>query len=352
MKRHVINDSQVRITAAGLANSSARLVPPGSVLVVTRSGVLKHTLPVALTTAPVAINQDMRALVPQSDLDAGYLLHLLRARTSVVLRWVRATTADNFPFDRLLSLEVPLPPLDEQRRVARMLDTLDATRATRGRVCERLNELRDTTLALLHRGGNVVGAARPLGDLSQVQGGLQISRRRDDYPRRLPYLRVANVHRGRLDLSEIKLLGVTDAEALRCALEVGDLLLVEGHGNPTEIGRAARWDGSVPGCVHQNHLIRVRCRQHVISVYAEAYINSATGRRHLLRAAKTTSGLNTITVSDVRSIPIPMVSLDGQRKFARASEAIGDAERRAVRHLAHLDALFASLQHRAFTGAL
>jgi len=172
-------------------------------------------------------------------------------------------------------------------------------------------------------------------------------------PRKLPYLRVANVHRGCLDLTEVKQLGVSDAEVERCLLLADDVLIVEGHGNATEIGRAARWDGSILMCVHQNHLIRVRCDPNkLLPVFAEAYINSAGGRRSLLRAAKTTSGLNTITVSDVRRVPMLVPRMERQREFARVMGAIEKADHRAARHLAHLGALFASLQHRAFDNSL
>ena len=95
-----------------------------------------------------------------------------------------------------------------------------------------------------------------------------------------PYLRVANVHRSRLDLSEIKYIRLTPPEYARTNLMRGDLLLVEGLGNPSEIGRAAVWDGSIEGCVHQNHLIRARCHlTHLTSAFTCEYLNSLSGRQ-------------------------------------------------------------------------
>ena len=74
------------------------------------------------------------------------------------------------------------------------------------------------------------------------------------------------------------------------------LHLVEGHGNAEEIGRVAVWDGSITDCVHQSHLIRVRPDQSImLPSFLYAYLNSTSGRQHLLRRGKTTSGLNTIT---------------------------------------------------------
>ena len=97
-----------------------------------------------------------------------------------------------------------------------------------------------------------------LSECGEVQGGLQVTRKRQSLPIQRPYRRVANVYRDRLDLSEVKSIQTTELEATRTRLQQGDLLFVEGHANPNEVGRVALWDGSIADCLHQNHLIRVR----------------------------------------------------------------------------------------------
>ena len=143
----------------------------------------------------------------------------------------------------------------------------------------------------------------------------------------VPYLRVANVLRDRLTLDHIKLIRLTEAELMRTRVQPGDLLIVEGHGNPTEIGRAAIWDGQIPTCVHQNHLIRARPDRALLEPgFAVAYLNSSSGRQHLLRRGKTTSGLNTITTSDVKDCTMLVPPIGLQRKYsaiiARARETL------------------------------
>lgn len=113
MKCWDIVGSQIGITRRGLDSSAARLVPKNSVLVVVRSGVLKHTLPVGINRVPVAINQDMKALICSESVDPNYLAHFIKARSSQILKWVRATTADNFPIENLRNLAIPLPPVAE-----------------------------------------------------------------------------------------------------------------------------------------------------------------------------------------------------------------------------------------------
>ncbi|MEV8357855.1 restriction endonuclease subunit S [Microbacterium sp. NPDC076895] len=138
MKQHTIDRSAIRLSPTGVANSPAKIVDAGSTLVVVRSGVLKHTLPVAIAARPVALNQDMKALSPKREfVTPEYLVRLVKAQESRVLRSVRATTADNFPIDTLLGIEIPLPPLPEQRRIAAILDEADALRMARRRSVSR-----------------------------------------------------------------------------------------------------------------------------------------------------------------------------------------------------------------------
>jgi type I restriction enzyme S subunit len=140
---------------------------------------------------------------------------------------------------------------------------------------------------------------------------------------------------------------------MRTSLVKDDLLIVEGHGNPQEIGRCALWDGSIEVCVHQNHIIRARFNgERVVPLYACEHLNSRAGREHLLRAGKTTSGLNTISVSDVRSTPIVVPPIALQREFAGRLNAIEGCKQQQRGAAEDLNALFASLQHRAFRGDL
>ncbi|MEV0215383.1 restriction endonuclease subunit S [Micromonospora sp. NPDC050695] len=141
MKSWIIDKSQICITRAGLDESAARLVEANSILIVVRSGVLKHTLPVGLNRLPVAINQDMKAIIPSDLVDPAYLARYIKAKSPEILSWVRATTADNFPIDKLKALKIPLPPMSRQRRAVDILDRVDALHAKRREALIMLGEL-------------------------------------------------------------------------------------------------------------------------------------------------------------------------------------------------------------------
>ena len=78
MKQTIINDSIDHITEEAIANSTTNLIPRNSVLMVIRSGILKHTLPVAINNVPVTINQDMKAFVPDNAISTEFLIYYFK----------------------------------------------------------------------------------------------------------------------------------------------------------------------------------------------------------------------------------------------------------------------------------
>jgi len=154
-----------------------------------------------------------------------------------------------------------------------------------------------------------------LGSAASVSYGIQKSpaNRPGLHPR--PYLSVANVRKGYLDLSEVKEINVPDSEMETYLLHPGDILFVEGNGSRSELGRVAKWNGEIANCVHQNHLIKVRADQALLLPdFAVTWFNTELGRGHFFRAAKSSSGLGTINSSEVRSAPIPLPPLHIQRQ--------------------------------------
>jgi type I restriction enzyme S subunit len=192
--------------------------------------------------------------------------------------------------------------------------------------------------------------------VSNVLGGLTKNSDRKDYPLRLPYLRVANVYADELRLDEIKQIGVKQSELDRVLLEKNDLLIVEGNGSISQIGRVAIWDGSIEPCVHQNHLIKIRMVLTQMSKYVLTWLLSAGGRDHIVDVASSTSGLYTLSLSKVSSLPVPMPPLAEQHRIVEEVErrlSVVDALEQTVEaNLTRAERLRQAILKKAFEGRL
>lgn len=118
MKSLFILDSQDHITEDAVNNSSAKKIKSDSILMVIRSGILKHTLPVAMNKVEVTINQDMKAFIPSSEINPYYLLFYFKGIERDVLSGVRAVTADNIDFNQFKKRHVILPSKQMQNDFA------------------------------------------------------------------------------------------------------------------------------------------------------------------------------------------------------------------------------------------
>lgn len=302
---------------------------------------------------------EFHVLRPGPEIDRRYLFYAIwnpMFRRSGTSNMTGSAGQKRVPADFVRRFRIPLPPLPDQHRIAAILDKADDLRRKREESIRLMDELLRSTF--LEMFGDPVrnpkGWARAsLEEIANVDGGLQVTASRSSNPIGVPYLRVANVFRDRLDLSEVKKIRVTSAELERCRLRGGDVLIVEGHGNPAEIGRSAVWSGEIDPCVHQNHLMRVRFdRELAHPAFISAFLNSLGGRRQLLRSGKTTSGLNTISTSNVKAVRVPLPPVDLQHRYAIAVEGVEAARRRRAGSLSESNRLFRALLDLAFRGEL
>ena len=129
MKSYWITDSEDHINELAITISSTRLVPSRSLLMVVRSGILKHTLPVAINLREVAINQDLKAFVFRDDVSVIYMLYLFKMIEKFLLKGVRSVTADNIEFNSIKGLSVPVPPTYEQSKFADIVTQIESQKA-------------------------------------------------------------------------------------------------------------------------------------------------------------------------------------------------------------------------------
>ena len=211
---------------------------------------------------------------------------------------------------------------------------------------------------------NVQEAALPpswawarLGDISAVSGGLTKNRGRNTSGMTsAPFLRVANVQSGYVDLEDLHLIEASTQEIERLSLRRGDMLVVEGNGSLSQVGRCAIWDNDLSGCIHQNHIIRVRLNKPEQANWVFRWLSSQHGRTFIERSASSTSGLHTLSISKIENLPVPIAPEREQDQILEIIESslddIGDVEAAMKRARGQMADYRASLLHAACTGAL
>ncbi|MGV9990316.1 restriction endonuclease subunit S [Streptomyces sp. NPDC003374] len=157
-----------------------------------------------------------------------------------------------------------------------------------------------------------------LGYVARLQNGLTVDAKRDvtgDVVTR-PYLRVANVQAGSLNLESVSEITVPRSMAQRSTLRPGDVLMTEG-GDLDKLGRGTVWRGEIEGCLHQNHIFAIRPDPNRLSGRFLAYLTQSLYGRHYFESTGTrTTNLASTNSNKIQSFPLPLPPLDVQRRIA------------------------------------
>jgi len=190
-----------------------------------------------------------------------------------------------------------------------------------------------------------------------VVGGITKDQKKSKQPgkREVPYLRVANVQRGFLDLSEIKSIAATEEDIAELRLESGDVLFTEG-GDRDKLGRGWVWSSELTECIHQNHIFRVRLFLNLIQPRLVSHHGNTFGKEWFSTAGKQTTNLASINLGVLRRFPVPVPPAAEQAEIValldeKLSQA--DAAKTAIEHGLLRDArLRQSILKQAFEGKL
>lgn len=340
------------ITSTTAPSRATTVTQAGDVLVSTVRPNLNAVAAVPVSLSPSIASSGLSVLRTDPKIaDSRYLFHVVQT-PGFIQRACDLATGASYPAvsdSKIRTIQIPVPPLSEQRRIAKILDTAQLASKKADRSLQLYEDLAAQMVqsAIAFREGTA-----KLSDLADLTGGLALSRKRAELPLQVPYLRVANVFRNHIDFTELKALGCTERELDRTSLQAGDILMTEAHGNVEEVGRAARLTSEVESLTYQNHLFRVRSKGSVPSLVLSYLINSEPVRRQLRMVANTTSGLNTISISKARDLTIPVLNRHDQQDLLRQLELVEEKKRRALDKAHKLEELHASLSARAFAGKL
>lgn len=321
------------------------------------------------------------------------LMYRLRhdAETGALADAFTGTTIKHLTRESLARFKVPVPPLPEQERIADKLDALlalvDACRGRLDRVPGILKRFRQSLLAAATSGeltrewreergvdGEVQSfqledaeairdfcfpaswSTRRLADIATIAGGVtKDSKKQAAEFTELPYLRVANVQRGYLDLSEVKTIRVPPDRVADLLLRAGDILFNEG-GDIDKLGRGWIWNDELPACVFQNHVFRARLIDPAFEPRYFSWYGNSRGYEYFLARGKQTTNLASINKSVLSALPVAVPPAEEQAEIVRrANELFQFAdrlERNCADAAARVVALTPSALAKAFRGEL
>jgi len=266
--------------------------------------------------------------------------HLTRER---IKQMCSTTTYPNLQVGLYTSAKLPCPPLTEQTQIARFLDhetaRIDALIEEQQRLIELLKEKRqavishavtkglDPTVPMKDSGVEWLGevpAHWNVGTLrwyATIQGGVAKGK---DYEGRetvvMPYLRVANVQNGYVDLTEVKEIAVLESEVERYRLRAGDVLMNEG-GDNDKLGRGTVWQAQIDPCLHQNHVFAIRPNGLLRAEWLAAFTQAEQARTYFYLNSKQSTNLASISASNVMSLALPIPSEKEQLEILTYLEA-------------------------------
>jgi len=298
----------------------------------------------------------------------GWLLLELN-RSGIVERLQHQTTQmRNLDFRDYLRIYLPKPRPEEQAVIARILRTASVALAAAEDRLTACLQVKNALMQQLFTQGIPTPHPRlkrtkigmvpdqwellPLWRLATVVSGIALNQERlpRSYPRQ--YLTVINVQRERLDLTEVRYMEVFPHEIPDALLDDGDIVVVEGHANASEIGRAALITPQAAGFAYQNHLFRIRMLADVDlnRLFLLGVLNSERVRRHWAATCNTSSGLNTINRRGLRRLLIQIPKPEEQRKIAELLTNANDNIDACRAEVHSLDRLVCSLLQNLLSG--
>ena len=301
---------------------------------------------------------DILPILPTSNIDRKFLFHFLRQPKMVDYANSQAVGV-NLPRlspSVLAKFEVPLPPIAEQKHIAEILDRTQSLISKRKEAIVKLDTL--TQSIFLEMFGDPIANSKgwtiqPLKFfVFNVTNGLTRRRKESDQGRDI-VLRLRDIRNGWIDFSNVNRISLDTSERSRYETTVGDLLFIRVNGNPDYVGRCAIFDGFGESVYFNDHIMRVKIDQSKVnSKFLSFLLNGERGKKEIASYRKTSAGQHTINQEGLNKITLPVPPLPLQKEFAQRVEAVEKLKATHRASLSQLQALFASLQHRAFRGEL
>jgi type I restriction enzyme, S subunit len=343
-----ITTTEETLSSSGLAASAAKVLPKDTILLsifatIGRTATLK---------VDAATNQAIAGITPQDHrVEGTFLRRFLETAAPRLAQQSRGVAQSNINLSILRSLPVPLPPIEEQRRIAAVLKKADSLQAKRKASIALLDSIIDSVFLSMF-GDPVLNPAgwplMPFAEVCDTRLGKMLDQKRQSGEHRRLYLRNANVRWFEFDLSDVAEMDFDASDRVEFRVEPGDLLICEG-GEP---GRAAVWRGEVAEIYFQKALHRGRPDPSKATPTYLVYLLWHLARRGGLVDHISSATIAHLTGVRLKTMKVPVPDLDLQHEFGRRLAAVDRCRSHLMRSAGDLRAVFASLEARAFSGQL
>jgi restriction endonuclease S subunit len=357
MKSRYINDAADYISKEALASSATRLVSPGTLLCVTRSGILAHTFPVGLVQTAVAFNQDIRAIVPTDQVDSLYLLWILKAKESYILEHgvKKGPTVHSLISGFLEQLMIPLPPLAEQHRIARILTEqlaeVEQSRAAAEAQLTAAQELSSIYLRQVLEDNKTYKWEQCLVHelCSNIDYGYTASA---DFTISEPkFLRITDIQDGRVNWESVPGCAISDKEERSNRLLTGDIVFARTGATTGKSFLIV----NPPRAVFASYLIRLRPNERVSSKYLYTFFQSASYWNQIREQARGAAQPN-VNATILGNLRVPLPPPQEQSKITQMYEVVISETQQLISSIKTqintINDLPAALLRQAFSGAL
>jgi type I restriction enzyme, S subunit len=352
-----LEDAEDHISETAVRESATQVVPAGSVLIVVRSGILVRRFPISVARTPVALNQDLKALLPGGALIPDFLAYALEAKSDHVLRDCvkRGATVHSVDIGKLQKVVLPVPAPSEQRRIVEILDQADELRTRRADADRRGERILPALFIEMFGDPHSNPRCWNTGQLGDVIVDTQYgtSKKASSDGAGVLVLRMNNISAsGQVDLSDKKYVDLDERELERLALHPGDILF--NRTNSAElVGKTGLWNRCDLPAVPASYLIRCRvdCAR-VTPAYTWAFMNTAFMKSILAAKARRAIGMANINATELRRLPAFFPPLELQTAFGTRLRQLDQVAERRSRARTSIERLFRLILDRAFAGEL
>lgn len=342
-----LDDAPEYISQKGFDKCATHMLPKGAVLLTSRAPIGN----LAIATKPMCTNQGFKSLVPNKGVCNEYIYYCLLAYSSKLQALGNGATFKEVSKKVVEEFEIPLPPLDEQKRIAKILDKADAIRQKRKQAIALADDfLRGVFLDMFgdpvtNPKGFPVGKIGDLVDSAKYGSSAKASETDGEYP----ILRMGNLtYQGGLDFTELKYIDLDATEEAKYLVHKGDLLFNRTNSKEL-VGKTAVYDRDRP-MAFAGYLVRVRANEDGNNYYISGYLNSTHGKQTLQGMCKSIVGMANINAKELQSIRIlrPPVAL--QRDYEVLVKAVKKSLEKHLDSEKELSNLFSALSQKAFSG--